>query len=195
MTVTVVDYGAGNLKSVTNMLEGLEYSYVVTNKKEDIDRAEKIIFPGQGHFGQAMECLNARGIAQNLKNAIERGVPFLGVCVGHQLLFESSEEAPGIQGLGVFKGKNARFKEGKVPQIGWNRLKTTPSNSILEDEYVYFVNSYYVVPEDSSIISAYSDYTIDFTAAVEHKNVFGMQFHPEKSGETGRNFVKKWLEL
>ena len=177
------------------MLEALERSYIVTDKKEDIKKADSIIFPGQGHFGQAMECLNLKGIAQSLKNVIEKGTPFLGVCVGHQLLFESSEEAPGVKGLGVFKGKNARFTEGKVPQIGWNRLKTTSNNSVLEDEYVYFVNSYYVVPEDSSIVSAYCDYIIDFTAAVEHKNVFGMQFHPEKSGEAGRNFVKKWLEL
>ena len=190
----VLDYGAGNLKSVTNILDKLGCSYKLTDKKEEILEADKIILPGQGHFGQFMESLNSKGLTNALINKINSGVPFLGVCLGIQVLFEESEEAPGIKGLGIFPGKVVKFTEGKVPQIGWNKLKTTKNNSILTDDYVYFVNSYHVVPENKEIVSAYSDYYIDFVASIEHKNIFAFQFHPEKSGEVGFKFFKRWIE-
>jgi imidazole glycerol phosphate synthase glutamine amidotransferase subunit len=190
----VLDYGAGNLKSVTNILDKLGCSYKLTDKKEEILEADKIILPGQGHFGQFMESLNSKGLTNALINKINSGVPFLGVCLGIQVLFKESEEAPGIKGLGIFPGKVVRFTEGKVPQIGWNKLKTTKNNSILTDDYVYFVNSYHVVPENKEIVSAYSDYYIDFVASIEHKNIFAFQFHPEKSGEVGFKFFKRWIE-
>jgi glutamine amidotransferase len=192
--ITVLDYGAGNLKSVTNILEILECEYLVTDSKEEINRAEKILLPGQGHFGQFMESLNNKGLSEILIKKALSGIPFLGICIGIQVLFEKSEEFPGIKGLGIFPGKVIRFTQGKVPQIGWNKLKTTENNSVLSDDYVYFVNSYHVVPEDNSIVSAYSDYHIPFVAALEYKNIFAFQFHPEKSGTVGYSFLKKWTE-
>ena len=191
----VLDYGAGNIKSVTNILDKLGCTYKLTDKKEEILEADKIILPGQGHFGQFMESLSSKGLTDALIYKINSGVPFLGICLGIQVLFEESEEAPGIKGLSIFPGKVVKFTEGKVPQIGWNKLKTTENNSILTDEYVYFVNSYYVVPENKEIISSYSDYYIDFVASIESKNVSAFQFHPEKSGEVGFEFFKRWIEI
>lgn len=191
----ILDYGSGNLKSVTNILDRLEVAYNLTDKKEDILEADKIILPGQGHFGQFMESLNSKGLTEALIQKINSGTPFLGICLGIQVLFEESEEAPGVKGLSIFPGKVVKFTEGKVPQIGWNKLKTTKNNSVLSDDYVYFVNSYHVIPQNKEIISSYSDYCIDFVASIEHKNVFAFQFHPEKSGNTGYKFFKNWIEL
>ena len=191
----VLDYGAGNIKSVTNILDKLGCTYKLTDKKEEILEADKIILPGQGHFGQFMESLSSKGLTDALIYKINSGVPFLGICLGIQVLFEESEEAPGVKGLSIFPGKVVKFTEGKVPKIGWNKLKTTENNSILTDEYVYFVNSYYVVPENKEIISSYSDYYIDFVASIKSKNVSAFQFHPEKSGEVGFEFFKRWIEI
>ena len=192
--ITVLDYGAGNLKSVTNILEFLNCEYIVTDKKQDIEKAEKIILPGQGHFRQFMESLNDKGLSIILIEKIKSGTPFLGICIGIQILFEDSEEAPGFKGLGIFPGRCVRFTQGKIPQIGWNQLQTTDNNSVLSNDYVYFVNSYHAVPENKDIISAYANYHTDFVAAIEHENVFAFQFHPEKSGKVGQGFLKKWME-
>jgi imidazole glycerol phosphate synthase glutamine amidotransferase subunit len=191
--ITILDYGAGNLKSVTNILEVLGYEYLVTDKKEDILRAERIIMPGQGHFGQVMQSLNKKGLSEPLTEKISSGTPFLGICIGIQVLFEESEEAPGVKGLGVFPGRVVRFTQGKIPQIGWNQLKITLNNSVLANDYVYFVNSYHVMPENKNIISAYSDYHTNFVAGIEYRNIFAFQFHPEKSGSVGQTFLKRWL--
>lgn len=191
--LTVLDYGGGNLKSVINMLESFGLPYLLTDKAEDVVSADKLIFPGQGHFGQVMEALKFKGLAEPLKQCIAKGVPFLGICVGLQVLFDSSEEAPGVQGLGVFKGKNIRFTQGKVPQIGWNKIHTTKANTVLSEDYYYFVNSYHVVPENDTIVSATADYHIPFTAAVQSDNVTATQFHPEKSGLTGHNTIRRWI--
>ena len=190
----VLDYGGGNLKSVTNILDKLRYTYNLTDKKEAILEADRIILPGQGHFGQFMESLNSKGLTDALTQKINSGTPFLGICLGIQVLFEESEEAPGVKGLGIFKGKVVRFTQGKVPQIGWNELKITTNNTVLTNDYVYFVNSYHVVPENKQIISAFSNYYIDFVASIEYKNIFAFQFHPEKSGEVGFEFFRRWIE-
>lgn len=195
MSLTVLDYGAGNLKSMTNMLDSLGYEYQLCDNKEMLESAERLIFPGVGHFRQVMDSLNSRGLTETLIKKVKSGIPFIGICVGMQVLFEESEEAPGLKGLGLLKGKVVKFTEGKVPQIGWNKLKTTSNNTILTDDYVYFVNSFYVVPEVKSVVSAYAYYHVDFVASVEYKNVTGMQFHPEKSGDVGFSYIKKWLEL
>ncbi len=189
----VLDYGAGNLKSVTNILDKIGLSYNLTDNKQDLLDADKIIFPGQGHFGQCMKSLNSKGLTEPLIEKINSGTPFLGICIGIQVLFEESEEAPDVKGLSIFPGKVVRFTKGKVPQIGWNELKITQNNSILTNDYVYFVNSYYVVPENKDIISAYSNNYIDFTAAIEYRNVVAFQFHPEKSGEVGFEYFKRWI--
>lgn len=194
MSLTVINYGGGNIKSVENMLESLNYEYKVSSKAEDILNSDKLILPGQGHFGQVMLSLKEKGLDKAIIKRIEEGAKFLGICVGIQILFDESEEAPEIKGLGLLKGKVVKFTEGKIPQIGWNKLKTTANNSYLSDEYVYFVNSYYVKPDDDKVISAYSTHHIDFPAAVEYKNIAAFQFHPEKSGEVGYSFIKKWLE-
>ena len=191
--IAVLDYGAGNLKSITNLLDTLDVQYVVTDNRETILSADRLIFPGVGHFAQLMESLNEKKLVPVIKEFIDSGKMFLGICLGFQALFEESEEAPGCAGLGIFKGKVVKFTRGKVPQIGWNRLKITPTNNVLSNDYVYFVNSYYVVPENKNIVSAYADYHGDFTASVEYRNVFGMQFHPEKSGEVGHEIIKRWL--
>lgn len=191
--LTVLDYGGGNLKSVVNLLESFDVPFVLTDKAEQIEQSEKLLFPGQGHFGQVMASLNQKGLVAPLKTVIEKGVPFFGICVGLQVLFDSSEEAPTAQGLGIFKGKGVRFQTGKVPQIGWNKIQTTAANTFLSDDFYYFVNSYHVVPADSSIVSAVADYHVPFTAAVQYKNITATQFHPEKSGQVGRDTLKRWV--
>ncbi len=191
--IVIIDYGAGNVKSLGNMLEFLGYAYEITDDREKILKAKKIIFPGQGHFEQAMNKLNDKNLPCTIKQAIDNGADFLGICLGLQVLFEKSEEAPNVEGLGIFKGEVKKFQTGKIPQIGWNEIKTTKANTYLDDDYFYFVNSYYVVPEDKNIISSITNYHIDFCSSVQKDNVCAVQFHPEKSSEAGIKFFKKWL--
>lgn len=191
--IIIIDYGAGNVKSLGNMLEFLGYEYEITDDREKILNAKKIIFPGQGHFEQAMNKLNAKNLPEVIRKSIDSGANFLGICLGLQVLFEKSEEAPNVEGLGIFKGEVKKFHKGKIPQIGWNNIKTTQANTYLQDDYFYFVNSYYVVPEDKSIISSITNYHIDFCSSVQKNNICAVQFHPEKSSEAGIKFFKKWL--
>lgn len=191
--VVIIDYGAGNVKSLGNMLEFLGAQYEITGDKNKILAAEKIIFPGQGHFEQALKKLEEHNMPDVIKEAISKGADFLGICLGLQVLFEKSEEAPGIEGLGIFKGEVKKFQKGKTPQIGWNNISVTPANTYLEDDYFYFVNSYYVVPEDKNIISSITNYHIDFCSSVQKDNICAVQFHPEKSSDAGIRFFKKWL--
>ncbi|HIQ89228.1 TPA: imidazole glycerol phosphate synthase subunit HisH [Candidatus Galligastranaerophilus faecipullorum] len=191
--VVIIDYGAGNVKSLGNMLEFLGAQYEITGDKNKILAAEKIIFPGQGHFEQALKKLEEHNMPDVIKEAISKGADFLGICLGLQVLFEKSEEAPGVKGLGIFKGEVKKFQKGKTPQIGWNNISVTPANTYLEDDYFYFVNSYYVVPEDKSIISSITNYHIDFCSSVQKDNICAVQFHPEKSSDAGIRFFKKWL--
>ena len=191
--IVIIDYGAGNVKSLGNMLEYLGRDYEITDEKEKILKAKKIIFPGQGHFEQAMNKLNDKNLPCTIKEAINNGADFLGICLGLQVLFEKSEEAPNVEGLGIFKGEVKKFQTGKIPQIGWNEIKTTKANTYLDDDYFYFVNSYYVVPEDKNIISSITNYHIDFCSSIQKDNVCAVQFHPEKSSEAGIKFFKKWL--
>ncbi len=191
--IVIIDYGAGNVKSLGNMLEFLGYAYEITDDREKILKAKKIIFPGQGHFEQAMNKLNDKNLPCTIKQAIDNGADFLGICLGLQVLFEKSEEAPNVEGLGIFKGEVKKFQTGKIPQIGWNEIKTTKANTYLDDDYFYFVNSYYVVPEDKNIISSITNYHINFCSSVQKDNVCAVQFHPEKSSEAGIKFFKKWL--
>lgn len=192
--ITIIDYEAGNLKSICNILDSLGQEYEISSNPEQIAAAKRIIFPGQGHFAQAMQNLKNKNLIEPIKAAIANDAKFLGICLGLQVLFESSEEAPGIDGLGIIKGEVKKFTQGKIPQIGWNKIKTTENNSYLEDDYFYFVNSYYVVPQDKRVISSTADYHIDFCASIEYKNITAVQFHPEKSSQAGINFFKKWLK-
>lgn len=192
--ITIIDYEAGNLKSICNMLDFLNKKYQISSNPKEIEKAERIIFPGQGHFAQAMKNLENKSLIEPIKSAIVNNTKFLGICLGLQVLFEKSEEAPKINGLGIVKGEVKKFTQGKIPQIGWNKIKTTLNNSYLEDDYFYFVNSYYVSPKNESIISSICNYHIDFTASIEYKNLIAVQFHPEKSSEAGIKFFKKWLD-
>lgn len=191
--ITIIDYEAGNLKSICNMLDFLGEKYQISSDPEEIEKAEKIIFPGQGHFAQAMKNLENKELIIPIKNAIKNNAQFLGICLGLQVLFEKSEEAPGVSGLGVIKGEVKKFQVGKTPQIGWNQIKITENNSYLADDYFYFVNSYYVIPEDKNVISSVCSYNIDFAASIEHNNLTALQFHPEKSSEAGVKFFRKWI--
>lgn len=189
----IVDYDAGNLKSIANMLKYLDEDFLITSNPKDIKSAKRIIFPGQGHFKQAIENLDKKNLIEPIKDVVLSGTPFLGICLGLQILFEKSEEAPNCEGLSILKGEVKKFSQGKVPQIGWNKIKTTVNNDFLDDDFFYFVNSYYVEPKEKNIISSITNYNIDFCSSVQKENVTAVQFHPEKSSEAGMNFFKLWI--
>ena len=192
--VVIVNYDAGNLRSVANMLTFLNVPFSITSDEKEILTADKIIFPGQGHFAQAMSNLERKGLVPVIKECCQKGIPFLGICIGLQILFESSEEAPNVNGLGIFQGEVKRFTKGKIPQIGWNKVIPTQNNIYIPEGYFYYVNSYYVLPKDENIISAYTDYNGKFCAAVQRENITAVQFHPEKSAEAGLQFFNNWLK-
>jgi glutamine amidotransferase len=189
--IGIIDYGCGNLKSVKNALNYLGICSKIVKKPEEIEECEKIILPGVGSFGFAMQSLRKKRLEKPIKDAIKKGIPFLGICLGLQILFEKSEESPGIKGLNILKGKVIKFKNGKVPQIGWNKI--TPKR-LFKPGYCYFVNSYYIIPEDKSIISATTNYFGKFTSIITYKNITATQFHPEKSGKFGLEILMRWLK-
>ncbi len=193
--VVIIDYNSGNIKSLINMLSFLGISAKLSNKKEDILSADKLIFPGQGHFKQAMDNLHKSNLVDTIKNAIDKKVDFLGICVGLQILFEKSEEAPNVSGLGILEGEVKKFRQGKIPQIGWNKVKVLKDDSKLNHDYYYFVNSYYVVPKNKNIIATTTNYGIEFCSSIKQGNLQAVQFHPEKSAQAGIEFFKQWLEL
>lgn len=177
------------------MLDFLGAKYKISSELQEIESAQRIIFPGQGHFAQAMKNLEDKNLIEPIKNAINNNVKFLGICLGLQVLFEKSSEAPGVDGLGIIKGEVKKFTQGKIPQIGWNEIKITSNNSYLTDGYFYFVNSYYVEPEDKNVVSSYCNYHIDFAASIEKGNLTAVQFHPEKSADVGVEFFRKWINI
>src|SRR3989344_1289011 len=158
--ISIIDFGAVNLKSVKNALDCLNADSRITDRPDEIAKAERLMLPGDGSFGFMMEELRKKKLINPIKDFIRSGKPFLGICLGLQALFEESEESPGVKGLGIFKGKVVKFKKGKVPQIGWNKTlpKKKSYGNIFSEGYVYFVNSYYAVPEDQTIVAATSDY-------------------------------------
>jgi len=196
--IAVIDYGAGNLKSVANALDFLKAKYKITDNPKDIEKADKIIFPGVGAFGDCIKALEKRDLIETLKKEIPKK-PYLGICLGLQILFEKSEESLKVKGLGIFRGNVKRFKSKlKIPQIGWNSVDIIKKNELLknikDNSYFYFVHSYYVNPKDKWIILTKTDYGEDFVSGIAKDNTFGVQFHPERSGEVGlkilENFVK-----
>ena len=191
--IAIIDYGAGNLKSVKNALDYLKVDCRITDKSGDIKNADRLILPGDGSFGYLMSSLQKKKLISPIKNFIKSGKPFLGICLGLQALFEESEESPGVKGLCILQGKVTRFQKGKIPQIGWNKIAPS-KNNIFREGYVYFVNSYYAVPEDKSVIASATDYYEKFASAVEYKNVLAMQFHPERSGKFGIEILRRWLQ-
>lgn len=197
--VAIIDYGAGNLHSVKNALDFIGADAVITRNPDIINSASHIILPGVGSFGDAMECMKNAGLIETVKNAALSGKPFLGVCLGLHLLFESSEESPDAEGLGLFKGKIKKIPDCglKIPHMGWNNAECVIDSKILakENPFVYFVHSYYIDPEDTDIISSYTEYGTRLPISIEKDNIFAVQFHPEKSGEAGMAILKKFISL
>lgn len=200
--IAIIDYDAGNIKSVEKALIALGQEVVITSDKEEILKADKVILPGVGAFGDAMENLKRTGLDQVVKEVAQRDIPFLGICLGLQLLFESSDEAPGVEGLGILKGKILRIpdQEGlKIPHMGWNSLHLENNGRLFkgieENAYVYFVHSYYLKAEDEQIVKASTEYSTHIHASVEQGNVFACQFHPEKSSDVGLKILKNFVEL
>jgi imidazole glycerol-phosphate synthase subunit HisH len=197
--IAIFDYGAGNLRSVQNTLAELNCEYQLVRDSAGLRRASKILLPGVGHFGQLIRSLDELGVRETLAERIRAGVPFLGICLGMHALFEMSEEAPEARGLGIYRGSVVRFPpEARVPHMGWNELAPREGSRLLAGlgarPYVYFAHSYYV-PEHPELMAAGCAYGHTFTAAVECGNVFGVQFHPEKSSAVGLRIVRNFLEI
>ena len=200
--IAVIDYDAGNLKSVEKALVFLGETPVITRDKEQLLAADKVILPGVGAFGDAMERLHQYRLVDVIKEIVKKGIPFLGICLGLQLMFESSEESPGIEGLGLLPGKILKIPETpgmKVPHMGWNSLKVRPDSRLFQGipdgSYVYFVHSYYLKAEEEDIVAATTEYGIHIHGAVEKKNLFACQFHPEKSSQTGLKILENFIKL
>jgi len=200
--IAIIDYDAGNIKSVEKALQYLGEDAIITRDTDVLLSADKVILPGVGAFGDAMSRLEEYGLVDIIHKIVDKGTPFLGICLGLQLLFESSEEAPGVAGLGLLPGKIVRFPSDmglKVPQIGWNMLKLPNRGRLFKglDEgiFVYFVHSYYLQAQDSSDVVATCEYGVTVHASVEHNNIYACQFHPEKSSDVGMTILKNFIEL
>lgn len=200
--IAVIDYDAGNLKSVEKALIFLGETPVITRDREELLAADKVILPGVGAFGDAMDRLHQYGLVDVIKEIVKKGIPFLGICLGLQLMFESSEETPGVEGLHLLDGTIRRIPAApglKIPHIGWNDL-TFPNKgrlfrSIEEHSYVYFVHSFYLEAADSSIVTATTEYGARIHASVEKDNIFACQFHPEKSSRIGLKILQNFVDI
>ena len=212
--IAVIDYGMGNLRSVQKALEVVGAKTKVTSDPKVISRCKKIVFPGVGSFGEAMKELKRLKLVRPIKDAIAEGKPFLGLCLGLQLLFEKSEESPGVKGLCILEGESKRFKfrvqgsgdrvQLKVPHMGWNNIKVSKCQSVkasnilkkvADDSYMYFVHSYYVKPKDKKVILTTTNYGFDFVSGICKDNIYAFQFHPEKSQEVGLKILKNFVRL
>ena len=200
--IAIIDYDAGNIKSVEKAMLLLGQEVKITRDKDEILNADKVILPGVGAFGDAMGKLHQYGLVDVIKEVVKKGTPFIGICLGLQLLFESSDETPGVEGIGILKGKILRIPDAeglKIPHMGWNSLKFPKEGRLFkglsEDSYVYFVHSYYLQAEDESVVKATTEYSTCIHASVEKDNVFACQFHPEKSSEVGLTILKNFCEI
>ena len=200
--IAIIDYDAGNIKSVEKALQYLGKEAVITRNPDEILSASHVILPGVGAFGDAMEKLHNYGLVPVIQEVVRREIPFLGICLGLQLMFDRSEETPGVEGLSILKGEIKRIPDKddlKIPHIGWNSLKYPNEGrlykDIPEDSYVYFVHSYYLDAEEKDIVVATTEYGTNIHASVEKGNVFACQFHPEKSSSVGLKILENFLKV
>ena len=200
--IAIIDYDAGNMKSVEKALQAMGQENIVTSDPDTILSADRVILPGVGAFGAAMASIRERGLEEVIRKVCAQGTPFLGICLGLQLMFEESEEDPGVRGLCLLPGKIRRIPDApglKIPHMGWNSLQVTPGSRLMagleEEPFVYFVHSYYLHADDPSDVAAKTFYSCEIHAAVEHENIFACQFHPEKSSETGLHILKNFCEV
>ena len=200
--IAIIDYDAGNIKSVEKALRRLGQDVKVTRDREEILHADKVILPGVGSFGDAMEKLVNYGLKDVIYEVVDKNIPFLGICLGMQLLFERSDETPGVEGLGILKGEILRIPETfglKIPHMGWNSLNFHGNGKLFKglpsEPYVYFVDSYYLKAEEEEIVTATAEYGTCIHASVEKGKVFGCQFHPEKSSDIGIQILQNFVEL
>ena len=200
--IAIIDYDAGNIKSVEKAVRYLGCECVTTRDREVLLGADHVILPGVGSFGDAMDRLSEYGLISVIEEVCGKGIPFLGICLGLQLLFDESEESPGVRGLGLLKGKIRRLPDDaglKVPDIGWNSLRLTHESRIFKDiregSFVYFVHSYYLDAADREIVTSEIDYGTRVDASIESGNIFACQFHPEKSSETGLTILENFINV
>lgn len=200
--IAIIDYDAGNIKSVEKAFMSLGQDVVVTREHQTILEAEGVVLPGVGAFGDAMRKLRDYGLVEIIKKVVDKQTPFLGICLGLQLMFESSEETPGVEGLGLLEGKIVRIPEGegvKIPHIGWNSLEYPNRGRLYKDipenSYVYFVHSFYLQAKEPEIITATTEYGVNIHASVEKGNVFACQFHPEKSSAVGMKILENFVKV
>ena len=200
--IAIIDYGAGNLQSVAKAFHFIGSDAKIVKLPEQLNDADMAVLPGVGSFGDSMECLQRSGLIDPILRFISSGKPFLGICLGLQLLFEESEESPGIKGLGIFKGKICQIPANnglKIPHMGWNSLEVKKFDGILKglpsNPYVYFVHSFYLKAQDQSIVSSTTEYGVTIDASIQWKNLFATQFHPEKSGEVGLKMLRNFVSL
>lgn len=200
--IAVIDYGAGNLQSVCKALRHIGCESSVVKDRQSLMEADGAVLPGVGSFADAMDCMNQSGLKQAVMDFIQSGKPLLGICLGLQLLFERSEESPGVKGLGLLKGTIVRIPAGeglKIPHIGWNSLRFCGASPLFrglaEHSYVYFVHSYYLKAEDRTLVTSQTEYGVDIDASVGKGNLFATQFHPEKSGEVGLQMLRNFAAI
>jgi len=200
--VAIIDYDAGNIKSVEKACDYLGYKPVVTRDIKELSQADHVILPGVGSFGDAMEHIRIYGLEDPIREITSMGIPFMGICLGLQVLFEESDESPGVPGLSLLPGKICRIPDGdglKIPHMGWNSLEYPREGRLFEgipeESYVYFVHSYYLEAGDPEIVTAITDYGVTIHASVEKDNIFACQFHPEKSSSVGLAILKNFLEI
>ena len=200
--IAIIDYDAGNIRSVEKAMKYLGQDVCITRDRDTLLRADKVILPGVGSFGDAMNHLQEYGLVDVIHELTELEKPFLGICLGLQLLFESSEETPGVEGLGILKGKIVKIPPApglKIPHMGWNNIKVKEDSRLFkglpDNPYVYFVHSYYLQADDEDIVAATTEYGVKIHAAVEKDNIFACQFHPEKSSTVGLQILKNFVSL
>ena len=207
--IAVIDYGMGNLRSVQKALEFVGAKAIVTHDPDLILNADSVVLPGVGAFKDCMANLNKLKLIDPIRKFIDSGKPFLGICLGLQVLFEESEEYGPVAGLGILPGKVVKFIDGssgakngsliKIPHMGWNEIKVKKDSPLFEGEgdapYVYFVHSYYVVPEDQNMIATVTNYGVEFVSGIQHKNIYAFQFHPEKSQTLGLSILERFSNL